>query len=153
MQAPTVGGIRVQLHRPTTAQLCIRTPLHPAAVVDAVGTLLAASEPLLLCQSIVLSSLSLPFLALAHPPPPPSFLLAFPPFSLKPSLASLTARTSRNHRINDVGVTGDAVRAVPVNVTLKTEGVHVHTYSDGCAVRERASALGAILYIRARDER
>lgn len=84
---------------------------------------------------------------------PSSFLLTLTPFSLKLSLAPLAARTSRNHRINDVGVTGDAVRAAPVNVTLKTEGVHVHTYSDGCAMRRRASARGAILYIRARDGR
>lgn len=101
-------------------------------------------------------SLSLPYPSLLLYPCPfttPSFLLAFTPFSLKPSLAPLAARTSRNHRINDVGVTGDAVRAAPVNVTLKTEGVHVHTYSDGYAMRGRAFARGAILYIRARDGR
>lgn len=59
MQASTVGGVRVQLHRPTTAQLCIHTPLHPATVVAAAGTLPPAGEPLLLWQSIALSSLSL----------------------------------------------------------------------------------------------
>lgn len=150
MQVSTVGGVCVQLHRPTTAQLCIRTPLHPTAVIAAAGTLPPVGEPLLLWQSIALSSPSLPSFAL-RPSTAPSFLLALTPFSLKPSLAPLAARTSRNHRINDVGVTGDAVRAAPVNVTLKTEGVHVHTYSDGCAVRKRASARGAILYIRARD--
>lgn len=88
-----------------------------------------------------------------RPSTTPSFLLAFTPFSLRPSLAPLAARTSRNHRINDVGVTGDAVRAAPVNVTLKTEGVHVHIYFDCCAVQGRASARGAILYIRVRDGR
>lgn len=152
MQAPTIGGVRVQLHRPTTAQLCIRTPLHPISVVATAGTLCPASEPLLLWQSIALSSPSLPS-SRPYPSTTPLFLLAFTPFSLEPSLVPLAARTSRNHRINDVGVTGDAVRAAPVNVTLKTEGVHVHTYSDGCAVQKRASARGAILYIRARDGR
>lgn len=159
MQAPTVGGVCVQLHRPTTAQLCIRTPLHPAAVVTTAGTLSPCpllspvGEPLLLWQSIALSSLypSSPFAL--RPSTTPSFLLTLTPFSLKPSLAPLAARTSRNHRINDVGVTGDAVRAAPVNVTLKTEGVYVHTYSDGCAVQRRASARGAILFICARDGR
>lgn len=64
MQASTVGGVCVQLHRPTTAQLCIRTPLHPAAVIAAAGTLPPVGEPLLLCQSIALSSPSLPSLPL-----------------------------------------------------------------------------------------
>lgn len=151
MQAPTVGGVRVQLHRPTTAQLCIRTPLHPA-VIAAAGTSPPCRQtlaPLAVHRSLC----PVPLPLTPARPTTPSFLLALTPFSLKPSLAPLAARTSRNHRINDVGVTGDAVRAAPVNVTLKTEGVHVHTYSDGCAVRGRASARGAILYIRARDGR
>lgn len=146
----------MQLHRPTTAQLCIRTPLHPAAVIAAAGTL-PSPPPANPCSSVSPSlSLPRPSPTLLSPPPvhhPSAFLLAFTPFSLRPSLAPLAARTSRNHRINDVGVTGDAVRAAPVNVTLKTEGVHVHIYFDCCAVQGRASARGAILYIRARDGR
>lgn len=79
MQASTVGGVRVQLHRPTTAQLCIRTPLHPAAVVAAAaGTLAPAGEPMLLWQSIALSSPSLPSFSLASPDPSP------PPFVISP---------------------------------------------------------------------
>lgn len=153
MQASTVGGVCVQLHRPTTAQLCIRTPCIPPPLLPPPVPRPPDGEPLLLWQSIALSSPSLPSFPLRPPPLSitPSFLLTLTPFSLKPSLAPLAARTSRNHRINDVGVTGDAERAAPVNVTLKTEGVHVHTYSDGCAVRKRASARGAILYVRARD--
>lgn len=74
------------------------------------------------------------------------------------SLSSWVSRPSRpGPRATTESTTsasrGDAVCAAPVNVTLKTEGVHVHTYSDGCAVRKRAFARGAILYIRARDGR
>lgn len=133
-----------------SAPPCISPPLLPPPVPYPPPNPHPVGGPLLLWQSIALSSPSLPSFPL-RPPTAPSFLLALTPFSLKPSLAPLAARTSRNHRINDVGVTGDAVRAAPVNVTLKTEGEHVHTYSGGCAVRKRASARGAILYIRARD--
>lgn len=96
MQASTVGGVRVQLHRPTTAQLCIRTPLHPAAVVAAAaaaGTLAPAGEPMLLWQSIALSSPSLPSFSLASPDP--STTLRH--FSWRSPL-SLSSRVSRPSR-------------------------------------------------------
>lgn len=112
MQASTVGGVCVQLHRPA-AQLCICTPLHPAATTACHP----ATNP---CSGGSPSHSPLP------PPLPPPFLplllllasaspcvpanhLAHTPLSLQPSLVPLAARTSRNHRI-DYGVTGDAAR-------------------------------------------
>lgn len=84
----------MQLHRPTTAQLCIHNPLHPAAVgiplpaanPCSTNSTLLSSHPLVLFSAALFSSLS----------------------PLSSYLAPLTARTSRNQRID--GVTGDAAR-------------------------------------------
>lgn len=156
MQAPTVGGVRscscIDRRRLSCASTppCIPPTSHPFATAGTVPSPPPSlrslrQQPLLLCQSLSLphpSPLLLSPLPIHHPVISPR---------AHPFLSQAESRTPCGPDLaqppNQRRRHGDAVRTAPVNVTLKTEGVHVHTYSDGCAVRGRASARGAILYI------
>lgn len=129
------------------AQLCIRTPLHPSAA----GTLLPPATR----RTLALPFPSPPFLSSS----PLSFFsstpyLALTPFPRRESLASLAARTSRNHRIDDDGNGrrhGGCCAPVPVNVTLKTERACTYTVNLRCAMQRRATpARTVVSYVRER---
>lgn len=155
MQASTVGGVRVQLHRPTTrlscasaAPPCIPPALPPPPALSPLGSTLAPpAAVLVLSSSPLLPSLSVP----CSLPPSLSFSLLFvlrPVKSPRFSPLSLPSRVSRPSRPGPRATTesttsasrGRMLRAAPVNVTLKTEGACTHS-PHPAAVAPRGGAL------------
>lgn len=132
----------MQLHRPTTAQLCIRAPLHPPPPAP-------CPRPLDENPSSILLSLSL-FLSFLH-----SLPLSFSPSTPHPFPSRRVSRPSPGPRATTESTTAATASrgmlcAAPVNVTLKTERACTYTANLRCAVRGRAPARATVSYVRER---